>query len=204
MLRNPAGTSHTKRRHQHQKRTKRSKYQKTSNERQGIPPETGRNDTTTNARHTSNTRWTQGTTPRKTEQRRSSRTGTGTTETQNSVLEGKASLGHDRRGRGAKKTQPDIEALHRQIRELLDRRERSLKNEDNYRRKVTDQQAKIERHEEDVQGLGRTVAGAGFSLGRLKKEVDNARKENHELGHRNHELKKGLRRAGRKLLDLGN
>ena len=102
------------------------------------------------------------------------------------------------------KTQPDIEALHKQIRELLEGREQSLKNEEDYRRKVADQQAKIERLEGDIQGLRRTVAGAGFSLERLKKEVDNGRKGNQELERRNHELKKELRRAGRKLLDLGN
>jgi len=106
MLRNPVGTSHTRQSHKHRKRTKRSKYQKTNNERQGIPPETGRNAKTTSARHTSSTRWTQGTTHSGTERKRSSRTGTGTTETRNSVSEGKASWGHDRRGRGAKKNNP--------------------------------------------------------------------------------------------------
>jgi len=48
------------------------------------------------------------------------------------------------------------------------------------------------------------VAGTGFSLGRLKREVDDARKGNQELERRNHKLKKELRRAGQKLLDLGN
>jgi len=38
----------------------------------------------------------------------------------------------------------------------------------------------------------------------LKREVDDARKGNQELEHRNHELKKELRRAGRRLLDWGN
>ena len=105
---------------------------------------------------------------------------------------------------GSEKRQPDIEALHRQIKELLDRREQSLKNEDDSRRKIADQQARIERLHEEIQGLRRTVAGSGFSLGRLKREVDDARKGNQELERRNHELKKELRRAGRKLLDLGN
>jgi len=105
---------------------------------------------------------------------------------------------------GSEKTQPDYKALHRQIRELLDRREQSLKNEDNYRRKIADQQVKRERLQEDVQGLRRTVARSGFSLGRLKREVDEGRKGNRELEHRNQELRKELRRAGWKLLDLGN
>jgi len=48
------------------------------------------------------------------------------------------------------------------------------------------------------------VAGSGFNLARLKKEVDDGRKGNEELEHRNHMLKKELRRAGRKLLDLAN
>jgi len=105
-LSNPVGTSHTKQRHQHRKRTKLPKYQKTSNERQGILPETGRNATTTNARHTSNTRRTQGTSRSRTERRRTSHTGTGTTTTQSSMLEAKVSWGHERRGRGAKKPNP--------------------------------------------------------------------------------------------------
>jgi len=105
---------------------------------------------------------------------------------------------------GSEKTEPDIEALHSEIRELLDGREWSLKNEDDYQRKIADQQAKIERLQEGVQGLRRTVAGLGFSLGRLKREVDDARKGNQELERWNHKLKKKLRRAGLKLLDLGN
>jgi len=106
VLRNPVGTSHTRQRHQHRKRIKGFKYQRTSNERQGIPPETGRNATTTSARHTSSTRWTQDTTHKRTERKRNSHTVTGTTETQNSVSEGKPSWGHDRRGRGAKRPNP--------------------------------------------------------------------------------------------------
>jgi len=41
-------------------------------------------------------------------------------------------------------------------------------------------------------------------MGRLKKQVDDGRRGNQELERRNHKLKKELRRAGRKLLDLGN
>jgi len=105
---------------------------------------------------------------------------------------------------GSEQTQPDIEAFHKPIGEQLNGREQSLKNENEYRRKVADQQAKIERLQEDIQGLRRTVAGLGFSLRRLKKEVDDGRKGNQELERRNHELKNELTRAGRKLLDLGN
>jgi len=116
----------------------------------------------------------------------------------------KGVVGTRREREGSDKTQADIEALHKQIGELLNGREESLKNEDEYRRKVADQQAKIEHLLEDIQGLRRTVAGSGFSLGRLKREVDDGRKGNQELERRNHELKKQLRSAGRKLLDLGN
>jgi len=113
-------------------------------------------------------------------------------------------VGTQLEGGGSEKTHPDIEALRRQIRELLEGREQSLKNEDEYRQMVADQQAKIERLQVNIQGLCRTVAGSGFSLGRLKREVDDGRKGNQERERRNHEVKKEWRRAGRKLLDLGN
>jgi len=89
---------------------------------------------------------------------------------------------------GIKKTQPDTEALHSQIRELLDRRERSLKNDHDYRRKIADQQVKIERLQEEVQALRRTVPGSAFSLGRLKKDGDDGGKGNQELKYQNREL----------------
>jgi len=89
-----------------------------------------------------------------------------------------------------KKTPRDIQALHRQIRELLDKREQSLKNEDDYQWKVADQQTKIERLQDQIQGLCRTVAGSGFSLGRLKKEGDEGRKGNQELERRTTSSKK--------------
>ena len=44
----------------------------------------------------------------------------------------KGVVGTRQKREGSEKTQPDIEALQRQIRELLDGRERSLKNEDDY------------------------------------------------------------------------
>jgi len=105
---------------------------------------------------------------------------------------------------GAKKTQPDVNALQRQIQELPEQRDRASKDEDEYRRKITDQQTAMVRLREDVQRLRRTVAGSGFSLARLKKEVDDGRKGNQELKHRNQELRKELRRVGRKFIDLGN
>jgi len=104
---------------------------------------------------------------------------------------------------GSEKTQPDVDALRRQIQELLEQRDWASKDKDEYRHKITDQQHAMARLREDVQRLRRTVAGSGFSLGRLNKEGDDARKGNQELEHRNHELMKELRKAGRKLLDLG-
>jgi len=105
---------------------------------------------------------------------------------------------------GSEETQPHVHALQRQIEELREQRDRASKDENEYRRKITDQQSPMARRREDVQRLRRTVAGSGFSLARFKKEGDDGRKGNQELEHRNHELKKELRRVGRKLLDLGN
>jgi len=116
----------------------------------------------------------------------------------------KGVVGTQQEREGSEKTQPDVEALRRQIQELLEQRNRASKNEDEYRRKISEQQAAMARLREDAQRLRRTVAGTGFSLARLKKEGDDAGKGNQELEHRNHELKKGLRRVGRKLFNLGN
>jgi len=113
-------------------------------------------------------------------------------------------VGTQQEREGSEKTQPDAEALWRQIQELLEQRDRASKNEDEYQRKITDQHTAMARLREDVQRLRRMVAGSGFSLARLKKEVDDGRKGNQELEHRHHELKKEVRRVGRKLLDLGN
>ena len=102
---------------------------------------------------------------------------------------------------GSKKTEPDLDALHWQIQELLDRREQSQKSEDDCPRKIADQQVKIERLQVEVRGLRRMVAGLGLSLGSLKKEVEDGRKGNLELEHRNDGLRKELRKAGRSWLD---
>jgi len=56
---------------------------------------------------------------------------------------------------------------------------------------------------EEIQGLRRTVAGSGFSIARLKNEMDVKKRVNEELEHRNHSLRKELRRAGQRLSDLG-
>jgi len=106
MLRNPAGSSHTRQRHQHRKRTKQPKCQRTSTKKQSTPPGTGRSATMTSAPHTCNTRWMQGTTHRRTGERRTSRIATDTTKTQSSEWEGKELWGHNRRGSGAKKPNP--------------------------------------------------------------------------------------------------
>jgi len=104
----------------------------------------------------------------------------------------------------SEKTQPDVGALQRQIQELLDEKQQTLEKDEKTRQELANYQTTIGQMREEMQGLRRTVAGSGFRLGRMKREVDDARKGNQELEHRNHELRKELRRAGRKLLDLGN
>ena len=48
------------------------------------------------------------------------------------------------------------------------------------------------------------VVGAGFSLARLKNEIDTRKRANEELEPRNHSFRKELRRVGQRLLDLGH
>jgi len=109
-----------------------------------------------------------------------------------------------RQEEGSEKTQPDVGALQRQIQQLLDEKQQSLERDEKTQQKLANYQNTIRRMREEIQGGRRTMAGTGFSLGRLKREVDDARKGNQELEHRNHELRKELRTVGRKLLDLGN
>ena len=104
---------------------------------------------------------------------------------------------------GSDKTQPDVGALQRQVQELLNEKDKFLKIEDQYGQNLTDQKARISRMGEEVQGLRRTVTGSGFSLARLRNEVDNRRRANKELEHRNHSLRQELRGAGQRLVDLG-
>ena len=102
------------------------------------------------------------------------------------------------------KTQPDVGALQRQIQELLDEKRQTLEKDEKIRQEGANYQTTIERMKEEIPGLRRPIAGTSFSLGRLQREVDEGRKGNRELESRNQELRKGLRRAGRRLLDLGN
>ena len=53
----------------------------------------------------------------------------------------------------SEKTQPEVHALQRPIQERLEQRERASKKEDEYRLKITDQQAAMARLREDVQRL---------------------------------------------------
>jgi len=62
----------------------------------------------------------------------------------------------------------------------------------------------MSRLREEIQGLRRTVAGSGFSLARLKNEMDTIKGANEELESRNYSVRKELIRAGQRLLDLGN
>jgi len=56
---------------------------------------------------------------------------------------------------------------------------------------------------EEIHGLRRTITGTGFGLARLRNEMDTKRRAKEELEPRNHSLRKELRRAGQRLLDLG-
>jgi len=106
-------------------------------------------------------------------------------------------------GEGSEKTQPDVGALQRQIQELLDERQQSRERDEKTRRELANYQNTIGRRREELQGLRRTVAGTGFSLARLRNEMDTKKRANEELEHRNHSLRKERRRAGQRWLDLG-
>jgi len=104
---------------------------------------------------------------------------------------------------GSEKTQPDVGALQRQIQELLDEKQQTLEKDEKTRQELANYQTTIGRMREELQGLRRTVAGSGFSIARLRNEMDAKKRANEELEHRNHSLRKELRRAGQRLLDLG-
>ena len=106
-------------------------------------------------------------------------------------------------GEGSEKTQPDVGALQRQIQELLDERQQAQERDEKTRRELANYQARIGRMREEIQALRRTVAGSGFSMARLRNEMDTKKRANEELEHRNHSLRKELTRAGQRLLDLG-
>ena len=89
-------------------------------------------------------------------------------------------------GEGSDKTQPDIEAYQRQIQELLEERDKNRKTIADLVTNVGNQR--------------RTIASSTFMLGRAENEVRTLRRamEKYEV------LRSDVRRAGRKLLDLGN
>jgi len=89
-------------------------------------------------------------------------------------------------GEGSEKTQLDIEAYQRQIQELLEERERNRKT-------IADLKTNVENQR-------RTIASLAFVLGRAENEVRTLRRgmEKYEV------LRNDVRRAGQKLLDLGN
>jgi len=51
---------------------------------------------------------------------------------------------------GSDKPQPDIGALHRQIQELLEERDRSSQKEEEYPRKIADQQTTMAQLQKDI------------------------------------------------------
>ena len=104
---------------------------------------------------------------------------------------------------GSEKTQPDVGALQRQIQELLNEKQQIQEKDEKTRRELGNYQTTIGRMHEKIQGLRRTIAGSGFSIARLRNEMDTKKRANEELEHRNHSLRKELRRAGQRLLDLG-
>ena len=104
---------------------------------------------------------------------------------------------------GSEKTQPDVGALQRQIQELLDEKQQTLERDQKTRQELANCQATIGRMREEIQGLRRTVARSGFSMARMKNEMDTKKRANEELENRNNSLRKELRRAGQRLLDLG-
>jgi len=108
-----------------------------------------------------------------------------------------------RQEEGNEKTQPDVGALQGKIQELLNERQQSTEGDEKTRQELANYQATIGRMREELQGLRRTIAGTGFSLTRLRNEMDTKRQANEELEHRNHSLRKELRRARQRLLDLG-
>jgi len=106
-------------------------------------------------------------------------------------------------GEGRAKTQPDVGALQRQIQELLGEKQQTLERDEKTRQELVNYQNTIGRMCEEIKGLRRTVAGSGFSLARLRNKYDAKKRANPEIEHRNHSLHKELRKAGQRLLDLG-
>jgi len=86
-------------------------------------------------------------------------------------------------GEGREKTQPDVGALQREIQELLDERQQSLERDAKTRRELANYQNAIGRMRKELQRLRRTVAGTGFSLERLRNEMDTKKRANEELEH---------------------
>jgi len=84
------------------------------------------------------------------------------------------------------------------------RKQQTVKRDERTRQELANYQTTIGRMREEIMGLRQTVAGSGFSLARLKNEMDTRTRANEELEHRNHSLRKELRRAGQRLLDLGH
>jgi len=104
---------------------------------------------------------------------------------------------------GIEKPQPDVGALGRQIQELLNERQQSMEKDEKTHQELANYQDTIGRMREELHGLRRTVAGSGFTLTRLRNKMDTKRRANEELEHTNHSLRKELRRAGQRFLDLG-
>jgi len=73
---------------------------------------------------------------------------------------------------GSEKTQPDVGAQQRQIQDLLDEKQQTLERDEKTREELANNQNMIGGMPEELQGLRRKVAGSGFSIARLRNEMD--------------------------------
>jgi len=95
------------------------------------------------------------------------------------------------------------EAFRGKSRNCWTKRNKQWRKTKNPEAELANYKTTIGRMREELQGLRKTVAGSGFSIARLKNEMDTKKRANEQLEHRNHSLRKELRRGGQRLLDLG-
>ena len=96
-------------------------------------------------------------------------------------------------GGESEKTQPDTEALQRQIKELLEERDKD-------QQKIAALESTIRFQNDTIQRQRNTVQGARHMLARIEGDVRTFRRYQEKF----YELRTEVRRAGRRLQDLGN
>jgi hypothetical protein len=116
---------------------------------------------------------------------------------------GKEVVGTRREREGSEKTQPDTDALRRQVEELINERDRTRTEAESAHQRFLEQMRVIENLNTRIEKQGRTIAGASFQLERMRKELGERKAGNDKLEGKNRELRQELRRAGRRLCDLG-